>query len=564
MKLTTMLKVILTSVVVLSGITIISLALLITSLINRGEAFDRQLEFKNLAVELEGASDYLTNEVRNYVVLGEQEHVDNYWKEVNETKTRDKVVSRLKELNTPKQLLSLVEEAKQKSDTLINLEDAAMKAVEEKDFNKARLLVFGKEYEQGKSQILIPIDKFQKDLADWSNKQSEDISRKMTVYLIVTGISILILMLVIIVSLFIFMKKINPLKEMTAIAQSVAGGNLAAGRVKESTKDEVGVLAQSINKMVDNLRTLILEVSQASEHVASSAEELTASAEQGSNAAEGITGLTQELASGSEKQLLTVSESSRYFNQMYESVEEILSKAKSASDSARNTSNKAIIGNGAITTSIEQMNSIQANVLNLSAVIKELGNRSYEIGKIVDVITGIADQTNLLALNAAIEAARAGEQGKGFAVVADEVRKLAEQSAASAKQIFTLINLIQDSTNRAVNGMEETTNEVSAGITIVQTAGDSFKEIISSTKGVAIEIEEMSGSVNELADNTEKVSQSTKEISQVAEESSAGVRMAAASSEEQLAAMEEITSSAVMLAKMAEDLQNVIGKFNLE
>nr|WP_284143292.1 HAMP domain-containing methyl-accepting chemotaxis protein [Metabacillus flavus] len=360
------------------------------------------------------------------------------------------------------------------------------------------------------------------------------------------------------------MKKINPLKEMTAIAQSVAGGNLAAGRVKESTKDEVGVLAQSINKMVDNLRTLILEVSQASEHVASSAEELTASAEQGSNAAEGITGLTQELASGSEKQLLTVSESSRYFNQMYESVEEILSKAKSASDSARNTSNKAIIGNGAITTSIEQMNSIQANVLNLSAVIKELGNRSYEIGKIVDVITGIADQTNLLALNAAIEAARAGEQGKGFAVVADEVRKLAEQSAASAKQIFTLINLIQDSTNRAVNGMEETTNEVSAGITIVQTAGDSFKEIISSTKGVAIEIEEMSGSVNELADNTEKVSQSTKEISQVAEESSAGVRMAAASSEEQLAAMEEITSSAVMLAKMAEDLQNVIGKFNLE
>ncbi|WP_338780211.1 methyl-accepting chemotaxis protein [Metabacillus sp. FJAT-52054] len=563
MKLTTMLKVILTSVVVLSGITIISLTLLVTSQINRGEAFDRELEYKNLAVELKGASDYLTNEVRSYVQFGEQKHYDNYWEEVNKTKTRDKVVSRLKELNTPKHLLSLVEEAKQKSDTLIQLEDAAMSAVKEKDFDQARLLVFGKEYEQGKSQILIPIDKFQKDLAHWANTQSEDLSRQMNVYLIVTGISILVLMLVIIFSLVIFMKKINPLKEMTAIAQSVAGGNLAAERVKENSKDEVGVLAQSINTMVDSLRTLILEVSQASEQVASNAEELTASAELGSNAAEGITGLTQELASGSEKQLQTVSESNRYFNQMYESVGEILGKAKSASDSARSTSNKAIIGNEAITTSIQQMNSIQTNVLDLSTVIKELGNRSYEIGKIVDVITGIADQTNLLALNAAIEAARAGEQGKGFAVVADEVRKLAEQSAASAKQIFALIHLIQDSTNRAVNGMEETTQEVTAGITIVQTAGDSFEEIISSTKGVEIEIEGISDSVNQLAENTEKVTQSTKEISRVAKESSAGVQMAAVSSEEQLAALEEITSSAAMLANMAENLQNVVAKFNL-
>ncbi|MEK3805453.1 methyl-accepting chemotaxis protein [Bacillus sp. FSL H8-0547] len=564
MKITIMLKVIMTSVLVLSGVTIISLVLLISSLINRQEAFDRQLEYQNLAVELKEASDYLTNEVRSYVQFGEREHFDNYWEEVNETKTRDRVVSRLEELNTPKPLLSLVEEAKQKSDTLINLEDAAMSAVEEEeDLDQARSLVFGKEYEQGKSQVLVPIETFQKDLAGYAAQYSEDLSRKMTVYLVVTGVSILTLLIVIIAGLFIFMRKINPLKEMTAIAQNVADGNLSAGRAESSSNDEVGILGQSINTMVDNLRGLIEEIGQASEQVAASAEELTASSEQSSSAAEGVTGVTQELASGSEKQLQAVREASGFIEKMIHSAEQMSDRAESVSASARSTSNRALDGNQSITVSVKQMTAIKENVSGLSVVIKELGIRSDEIGKIVDVITGIADQTNLLALNAAIESARAGEHGKGFAVVADEVRKLAEQSASSAQQISSLITLIQDFTHQAVTGMEETTKEVSAGLGMVSAAGHSFKGIIESTEEVADAVENMSVLVKQLVDNSEKVSRSTMTISHVAEETLDGAQTTAASTEEQLASMEEIAASSNMLANLAEDLQRVLAKFKV-
>ncbi|MGD6818761.1 methyl-accepting chemotaxis protein [Metabacillus sp. 113a] len=563
MKIASLLKIVLASVLVLSLGIIACLTLLVNGMIGRGEAFDRQLEYQQLAAELESASDYLTNEVRNHVQFGEQEHLDNYWKEVNETKTRDRVVTRLKELGAPEELLSLVEEAKKKSDTLIQLEDAAMRAVEEEDFDKARELVFGKEYEEGKAQILVPIDKFQKDLADWAHAQTEETSIAMKNYLIMTSVSMVLLMLVILSSLLLFMRKISPLKEMTAIAESVSGGNLAAGKVKADTKDEVGVLGRSFNTMVDNLRTLIQEIGQTSEQVAASAEELSASAEQSSTAAEAITSVTQELASGSEKQLNAVSESSGYQDQMAENAIQIASRADLVSASARTASDKALEGNESIVTSIQQMESIQENVAELADVIKELGSRSHEIGKIVDVITGIADQTNLLALNAAIEAARAGEQGKGFAVVADEVRKLAEQSASSANQISNLIKLIRQSTSLAVSGMNTTTREVSEGITVVNKAGESFKGIIQSTEGVADEMEAMSGTVKDLVKSMEKVADAAKAISLVAEQTLEGAQMNAASSEEQLASMEEITSSSTMLAAMAEAMQTAVAKFKM-
>ncbi|MTH54909.1 HAMP domain-containing protein [Bacillus mangrovi] len=563
MKIASMLRVIILSVIILSAAGAGSLTMLVASMIQRGEAFDRQYEYLSLSADLRGASDYLTNEVRNYAQFGEKEHFDNYWREVNETKTRDRVVSRLKELDTPEALLSLVEEAKQKSDALVLLEGNSMSAVKEGDFNAAREYVFGKEYEEGKSNILVPLDQFEKNLADWAVNQSDETSSKMQTYLILTGVSMLLLMAVMISSLLLFRKKINPLKELTAIARSVAAGDLSAGKVKADSKDEVGMLAGSINGMVDNLRTLIQEVGQASEHVASSAEQLTASAEESSKAAESITGVTQELASGSEKQLAAIEESNQSFHRMSENAGEMLNLAKVASGSARMAFEKAADGNQSILTSVRQMEIIEENVGDLSRVVKDLGGRSREIGKIVDVITGIADQTNLLALNAAIEAARAGEQGKGFAVVADEVRKLAEQSAASAQQISELVRLIQESASQAGTEMNETTDEVAEGMTAIHSAGNLFKEISTSTKEAAAEMEALSNQVKELADHTSAAEQAVRSISAVAQETSEGTQMTAAASEEQLASTEEITSSAVMLAKMAEDLQKAVGKFKM-
>ncbi|BCJ86548.1 hypothetical protein skT53_15330 [Effusibacillus dendaii] len=220
-------------------------------------------------------------------------------------------------------------------------------------------------------------------------------------------------------------------------------------------------------------------------------------------------------------------------------------------------------GNQAIRTAISQMNSIQNTVSGLAKVITGLGERSQEIGQIVEAITSIASQTNLLALNAAIEAARAGEHGRGFAVVADEVRKLAEQSSISAQQISELIATIQEETNKAVESMERGTKEVSEGITAVNLAGESFEQIGHSITDVSSQMQEVSAASKQMSTNSQQVIKSIDTISEITESTAAGAQNVSAASEEQLATMEEITASANALAQMAEELQKIVMKFKV-
>ncbi len=192
-----------------------------------------------------------------------------------------------------------------------------------------------------------------------------------------------------------------------------------------------------------------------------------------------------------------------------------------------------------------------------------LGDRSSEIGQIVEVITSIAEQTNLLALNAAIEAARAGENGKGFAVVSEEVRKLAEESSLSARRISVLIDGIQTETNRAVDSMQFTTNEVVIGINCVNTAGESFKKIQHATKEVSAQVQGISTSVEHMAIEMRHMTDSMKQINGIAQSSAEGTQNISAATEEQLASMEEITASTFTLSKMAEELQNKTNTFKV-
>jgi methyl-accepting chemotaxis protein len=209
------------------------------------------------------------------------------------------------------------------------------------------------------------------------------------------------------------------------------------------------------------------------------------------------------------------------------------------------------------------MNNINVNVTQLSDVIKSLGNRSKEISNITKVISDIASQTNLLALNAAIEAARAGENGKGFAVVADEVRKLAEQSSQSSQQISELIFAIQEETTVAVKSMEETAKEVSDGISLVGTAGESFKLIQNAIQDVSNQVEEVSVAMEQMSVGAEQVIEAINKVSEIAEESAAGSQTVAASAEELAASSEEVTSSSTNLANIAEELQTTISKFKI-
>ncbi|WP_390622438.1 methyl-accepting chemotaxis protein [Bacillus massilinigeriensis] len=313
--------------------------------------------------------------------------------------------------------------------------------------------------------------------------------------------------------------------------------------------------------MLAHIKDVIMKVREASDMVAASSEELLASAEQTSSATEHIAEASSELAIGADNSVKGAENASISMGDVAIGIGSITDSISNVTDHSKVTSSESEKGNEAITKTIEQMGTINETVMFSSDVIKELGTRSEEIEKIVGVISGISDQTNLLALNAAIEAARAGEHGKGFAVVADEVRKLAEESRKSAEQITNLIRDIQENTNNAVISMGKCTDEVQTGMVLVNHTGDSFKKILNSALDVSKQVEEVSSSITHMSSSVENMAISMAEVSINAENAAQKSQSVAAGAEEQLASMEEITASANSLAHMADDLRKMVGSF---
>lgn len=379
----------------------------------------------------------------------------------------------------------------------------------------------------------------------------------------VTTLSVIALIVGIGIALIISRMISNPLILMNKSAQQIAEGDLTIEEITVKNNDEIGELASSFNKMTINLRALINEVRTTSEQVAASSEELTASAEQTSNATEMVASTMQQVATGVDQQVKSVDETSKTIGELSIGIQQVATNAEEVTHTALEASEGAKQGGQVIENVIQQMNSINDNVNGLEKIIRGLGDSSVEIGKIIEVITSISDQTNLLALNAAIEAARAGEHGKGFAVVADEVRKLAEQSSDSAKQISQLVLKIQSETKTAVQTMESTSKEVNEGIEIVDTAGKAFSQIEGSIVDVNVQIQEVSSAVQQMAAGAEQMVGSMESITKIAEESASGTQEVSAATEEQLASMEEIASSAQTLSKMAEELQLLVSKFKI-
>lgn len=356
----------------------------------------------------------------------------------------------------------------------------------------------------------------------------------------------------------------RPLDRLIASANQIASGDLNIKFGKElKSKDEVGHLARAFYDMTENLKQLIGKINDSAQQVAASAQQLTAGAEQTTQASQHIVETVQEVAVGSERQVSSVEESAKVIEEMSVGVEKISDSARNVSSTVLQASEVAFEGNQSIQTVMRQMNSINNTVLDLHQMVKRLGERSQEIGQIVQVITGIAEQTNLLALNAAIEAARAGENGRGFSVVADEVRKLAVQSASSGQQITQLVETIQEETNVAILSMEDGTKEVAEGISVVNTAGESFQRIQESIDDVVEQIHSVSAAVKQMSAGTGRVVDSIKLIAEIAEETAGNTQLVSASTQEQLASMNEIADSSLALNGMAEELQSLVLNFKM-
>lgn len=329
-------------------------------------------------------------------------------------------------------------------------------------------------------------------------------------------------------------RRLGKLAEFAAIIDEAATGNIAV-RIENTGHDELGQLGESVNRMLQEMNGTISRVIDAAGQVATAARDLNSTSDQMAHGIELVAAQAGTIACASEEMAGTSNEIAR--------------NCSDAADGSRRANETAVTGAAVVSETVMMMSRIAEQVETSSASIAGLGVRSDQIGAIVGTIEDIADQTNLLALNAAIEAARAGEQGRGFAVVADEVRALAERTTKATKEISGMIKAIQHETKAAVEAMEQGVQEVNASTTEASKSCDAISEILSQIDEVTNQVHQIAAAAEQQNATSGEISSNIQQITQVVQETAGGAQESAA--------------AAARLASLAGDLQNMVRQFRL-
>ena len=351
-------------------------------------------------------------------------------------------------------------------------------------------------------------------------------------------ISIGVLAAAVVFSLLIsfFMTKLitAPINKTIEVIENVSKGDLTQ-RVDVVSNDEIGEMSRHFNAFVEKLHQAIVHVARSSDDVSSAANTLDSAAEQMATGVEEAAAQVNSVATASEEMSTTSSE--------------IAQNCVMAAKSSEKANNAATAGEGIIQETVNVMKRINGRVKESAGIIKSLGARSDQIGKVVGLINDIADQTNLLALNAAIEAARAGEHGRGFAVVADEVRKLAERTTEATKEIGDTIEAMQGETKNAVSSMEEGVKEVEVGSVEAEKSGDALNDILKQINAATVEINQIAVASEQQTATTNEIANNIQQISEVMHDTSKRIQ--------------DNASASSQLAGLAKDLQKLVGQFTL-
>ncbi len=327
----------------------------------------------------------------------------------------------------------------------------------------------------------------------------------------------------------------SPFNETIKILKSLATGDMTS-RMTSQCNGDYNIIKENINTVANELSSALRKVNEVIQATASAANQISSSAEQ--------------MAAGTQEQSSQANEVASAVEEMTKTIFETSKNTSLAAEASKNAGQFAKEGGKSVEETIEGMKRISDVVTKSAATVQELGKSSDQIGEIIQVIDDIADQTNLLALNAAIEAARAGEQGRGFAVVADEVRKLAERTTKATKEIATMITQIQKDTLQAVNAMQLGKEEVERGHLLAVKAGRSIKDIITGAEKVVDIITQVAAASEEQSSTSEEIGKNIEAINSVTQESASGVQQIAQASED--------------LSKLTVNLQELIARFKLD
>ncbi|HEY3369181.1 MAG TPA: methyl-accepting chemotaxis protein [Symbiobacteriaceae bacterium] len=455
------------------------------------------------------------------------------------------------------------------------------------------------------------------DIAQAAQAHAEAQSKEAVLYSMLMAVVTVVLLLV--VGYLVARMITRPVVAVAAVAWELAGGNLQVKPLLVKSRDEVGVMSDALNQAIAGLRSLVTQVQNSVNTVATSARHMQANTEQVSDVALGVAQAVSQVAQGATGQMVSVrttraaveqlqaaigqiasgaqdqagnaQEMASIVGRVATAIDDVVVKADRVSSSAQTATRTAEHGRQVVEATSRGIGQIRTRVFQTQQQVVALGQMSVQIAEITGAITGIADQTNLLALNAAIEAARAGEHGKGFAVVADEVRKLSERAGKSAKEISGLVGSIGKSTEQVVEAMKQATVEVAEGTeraadadkalqeilaVVRQVTGDvdaiavaareisaANRDVVNATNSVAAVSEENTAATEEMAAGAEDMIRGVGSVATVSEENAAAAEEVSASVEEMNASVLEIAQASKNMADVAAGLQVEISRFRL-
>jgi methyl-accepting chemotaxis protein len=491
------------------------------------------LRRKEVATSIELAVRKQLRSASDYVLTGDQGTVQQYGQDKQEVAERLNELSKMLITEKDKALLSKIRQSSGRM-SIITDQEVALKS--QSRAYEANDLASGPKAQESMKEVVADCH----ELEGWEEKlaqeevnlehQTESQANRIILLLVACG-----LFIGVVTAILIGRSITRSLTGMLGMIQKVSARDLAVEDIQVTSNDEIAQAEVALNGMKNALRGMVGSIAATAEHLASASEEISSAASQSVETARVQADQTQQVATA--------------MQQMSSTVHEVSEHSQKASESSHKAAQAARQGGQVVEQTLLTMRSIADSSKTVAARIAELGNSSEQIGKIVAVIDDLADQTNLLALNAAIEAARAGEQGRGFAVVADEVRKLAERTTKATQGIGAMIESIQVETKNAVQAIELGSHDVEVGVEKTTASGVALQEIIQMSEQVGDMISQIATAATEQSSATEQVSANVAQISSLTQGSSS--------------AAEQTAKACAELSTMAFDLQNLVNQFRL-